>query len=98
EGCALITDNGLEPESNGDAARRVARQTVVRLATDVSRVSQCFPEEAAPHALVELAGFRRRDDQRTQRAGGRDEHGLTAVEGLDRGLEAERAQSVADAI
>ena len=70
----------------------------MRLTTDVSPVSQCFLEEAAPHALVELARFRRRDDQRTQRTGGRHKHGPIAVEGLDRGLEAERAESVADAI
>lgn len=70
----------------------------MRLAAHAGRSPERFPDEAAPHSLVDLARSRRRDDQWTQRARGSHEHGSIAAHRLDRGLKAERAERGADAI
>src|SRR5918996_675607 len=74
----------------GQAARRLALNAI-----SADTVHASF-DEAGPHASVDSTCIRTPDDEGTERAGRRRQFGPVALERHDGGLEAERAERIAD--
>jgi hypothetical protein len=90
----------LKSERKDDRAGSAGGKAVWSLALRAlgAHAADTALDETCPHAPVDPAGIRLRDDERPQRAGGALEHRRVALERLHRDLKTERSERIADAL